>query len=168
VSSTKPLKETKPVQTPIDFIEDIISAQEWPYQRMSAEEMIVEIPGRWCDYRLHFFWQTDSHILHMSSYLDMQVNAQELTESYVLMALINQKLALGHFEISEDDPIPAYRYALLITEPKSLKSDYVEEIIEIALSECERFYPAFQFVILGHKSANEAISVALLDTAGEA
>jgi hypothetical protein len=40
--------------------------------------------------------------------------------------------------------------------------------MEIAVSECDRFYPAFQFVIWGGKSAAEAIGAAMLDTVGEA
>jgi hypothetical protein len=156
------------LNTPIDFIEDIVSTQEWPYQRLSQEELMVEIPGRWCEYRVHFFWQEDINILHLSSYLDMRVQHKDLKNVYELMAHINEKLALGHFEISEEDIIPSYRYAFLMFDGKAIKAEYIEDIIEIALSECERFYPAFQFVIFGNKSAKEAISVALLDTAGEA
>ncbi len=142
--------------------------QEWPYQRVAAEEIVVEVPGRWCDYRVHFFWQEDLNILHVSSFFDMRVQAKEFKEVYELMALINEKLALGHFEISEEDVIPSYRYAFLLLDQKTLKGEYIEEILEIAISECERFYPAFQFVIWESKTAKEAISVALLDTAGEA
>jgi hypothetical protein len=36
------------------------------------------------------------------------------------------------------------------------------------MEECERFYPVFQFVLWGGKSPAEAISAALIDTAGEA
>jgi len=41
-------------------------------------------------------------------------------------------------------------------------------LIEIAITECERFYPAFQFVIWGGKSPAEAIAAAMLETVGEA
>ena len=34
--------------------------------------------------------------------------------------------------------------------------------------ECERFYPAFQYVIWGGKSAIDSISAAMVDTVGEA
>jgi hypothetical protein len=46
--------------------------------------------------------------------------------------------------------------------------EQVEDLVDIALSECERFYPAFQFVIWGGKTASEAVSAAILDTVGEA
>ena len=40
--------------------------------------------------------------------------------------------------------------------------------MEIALNECERFYPAFQFVLWGGKEPQEAILAAMLETEGEA
>ena len=43
-----------------------------------------------------------------------------------------------------------------------------DRIVNRDLEECERFYPVFQFVLWGGKSPSEAISAALIDTAGEA
>jgi hypothetical protein len=37
-----------------------------------------------------------------------------------------------------------------------------------AIHACERYYPAFQFVVWAGKSASEAMSAAMFDTAGEA
>ena len=40
--------------------------------------------------------------------------------------------------------------------------------VEIAIDECDRFYPAFQFVLWGDKSPRAALESALVDAAGEA
>ena len=40
--------------------------------------------------------------------------------------------------------------------------------MEIAFTESERYYPAFQFVIWGGKDPEEAMAAAILETAGEA
>jgi hypothetical protein len=40
--------------------------------------------------------------------------------------------------------------------------------IEAAVDECDRFYPAFQFVLWGDKSPAEALTSAMVDAAGEA
>ena len=40
--------------------------------------------------------------------------------------------------------------------------------MNIALSECERFFPAFQFVIWGGKGASEALDASMFETMGEA
>jgi len=44
----------------------------------------------------------------------------------------------------------------------------MEDLVEVALNEAERFFPAFQFVIWGGKTAEEAVAASMLDVAGEA
>ena len=41
-------------------------------------------------------------------------------------------------------------------------------MIDSALTKCERFYPAFQFVLWGGKKPAEALEAAMLDCAGMA
>jgi hypothetical protein len=41
-------------------------------------------------------------------------------------------------------------------------------VVESAVSECDRFYPAFQFVLWGDKKPRDALDAALVDAAGEA
>ena len=43
-----------------------------------------------------------------------------------------------------------------------------EVMVESALHACERYYPAFQFVVWAGKSAQQAMDAAMFDTAGEA
>ena len=61
-----------------------------------------------------------------------------------------------------------FRHAALVGEGDSLTFEQAEAVSEAAIEECERFYPVFQFVLWGGKSPSEAISAALIDTAGEA
>ena len=42
---------------PIDLVEEIVVANDWAHDRASEEELVVEISGRWCDYRLYLVWQ---------------------------------------------------------------------------------------------------------------
>ena len=46
--------------------------------------------------------------------------------------------------------------------------EQLEDLVDISLNECERFYPAFQFVVWGGKKPAEAIEAAILETCGEA
>ena len=43
-----------------------------------------------------------------------------------------------------------------------------ETMLAAALHACERYYPAFQFVVWAGKTAAEAMSAAMFDTEGEA
>jgi hypothetical protein len=46
--------------------------------------------------------------------------------------------------------------------------EQLEDLVDISVSECERFYPAFQLVVWGGKKAEEAITSAMIEPIGEA
>lgn len=168
VSKSVTHKDSAIFLNPIDFIEETISEEDWAYHRLSSKEIAFEIPGRWGHYRLQFVWQDDMQILQLYAILDMRATEKNLTTLFELLSIINERLPLGHFEISYDDAMPTYRHSLLHLNAQNLTTEYLEDIVDIAIIECERFYPAFQFVIWGGKSAKEAADVALLETQGEA
>lgn len=153
---------------PLDILEEIVVANEWPFDRSSDEEMIVEIKGRWCDYRLFFVWQTEVSAMQFSAQFDMKVPPARKSPVTELLAEINNKMWLGHFDVCQDDHTPMFRQTVLLRGSRGASVEQLEDLVDIALSECERFYPAFQFVIWGGKTAHEAVNAAILDTVGEA
>ena len=99
---------------PIDLVEEIVIANDWAHDRASDEELVVEISGRWCDYRLYFVWQEEISAMHFSCGFDMKVPKGRRAAVYELLALANEKLWLGHFDLSADDNSPAFRHAVLL------------------------------------------------------
>jgi hypothetical protein len=153
---------------PIDLVEEIVIANDWAHDRASDEELVVEISGRWCDYRLYFVWQEEISAMHFSCGFDMKVPKGRRAAVYELLALANEKLWLGHFDISAEDNSPAFRHAVLLRGVLGASTEQVEDLVDIALSECERFYPAFQLVVWGGKTPVQAIASAMIDPVGEA
>jgi hypothetical protein len=49
-----------------------------------------------------------------------------------------------------------------------LTETQVRDLLDIAIAECERFYPAFQYVLWAGKSAEEALDAAMIEPVGEA
>lgn len=162
------LETTVGSSNPIDLVEEIVQANEWPHDRATDEEMVVEISGRWCDYRLLFIWQRELSALHFSCAFEMKVPRPRRTAVYELLAAINERLWLGHFDLAADDQSPAFRQGLLLRGSHGASVEQIEDLVEISLSECERFFPAFQLVVWGGKSAEEAIAAAMIDPVGEA
>ena len=50
----------------------------------------------------------------------------------------------------------------------ALSAEQLEDLLDIAINECERFYPALQLVVWGGRSVADAMTVARMDTIGEA
>jgi len=153
---------------PIDLVEEIVCANDWAHDRASEEELVVEISGRWCDYRLYFVWQEELCAMHFSCGFDMKVPKGRRAAVYELLAQANEKLWLGHFDLSTDDNSPAFRHALLLRGAGTGSAEQIEDLVDIAVSECERFYPAFQLVLWGGKRPAEAMAAAMIDPVGEA
>jgi hypothetical protein len=159
-------QETAP--NPLDLMEQIVTANDWAFDRRSESEMAAEAPGKWCDYGLYFSWSNEISAMHFTCAFDLKVPEKQRTALYELLALANERLWLGHFGLESDDGVPVYRHAILLRGAAGASSESLEDLIDIALTECERFFPAFQFVLWGGKSPTEALAAAMLDCVGEA
>ena len=61
-----------------------------------------------------------------------------------------------------------FRNGLILSGGVEINDAQCETLIRMALEACERYFPAFQFVIWAGKSAEEAIQSSLMETAGQA
>ena len=87
---------TETITNPLDLIEEIVGAHEWPFERANDEELMAQIPGKWCDYRLYFAWSADMSALHFSCALDLKAATRRRAAINELLALANERLWLGH------------------------------------------------------------------------
>src|SRR5258708_5122761 len=132
---------------PIDILEEIVSEHEWLHDRASEEELAAEVEGKWCDYRMFFVWRPESGALHFSCCFDTRVPDNKRHDIHDLLAFINEKLWLGHFEVSSEDDVPMFRQTTLLRGTQGASIEQLEHLVDIALDECARFFPAFQLVI---------------------
>ncbi len=153
---------------PLDIAEMVIMDRDWVFDRPADGELIAEVGGVWCNYRIWFNWQEDSGGLTLSCALDAKFPKHMLTKIHSLLALVNEKLWLGHFDICAEDASVTFRHSLLLRDGAGTTADHLRELLDIAINECNRFYPAFQSVVWGGKSAAEAIEIALFETIAEA
>jgi len=160
--------EQSHVHNPLDTLEEIVTANEWLFDRANEDELIVELAGRWCHYRLFFVWQREIGALQFSCQFDMRVPDGKRGDVNDLLAMLNNRLWLGHFDLEPQQNTPLFRYTVLARNDRMPGVEMLEDLVEIALTECERFYPAFQFVIWGGKRPGEAMAAAMIDTVGQA
>lgn len=153
---------------PLDILEEIVTANEWLFDRSNEDELVVELAGRWCQYRMYFVWQREVGALQFSCQFDMRVPDGKRGDVNDLLSMLNTRLWLGHFDLDTHQNAPMFRYTVLARSDRLPGVETLEDLVEIALTECERFYPAFQFVIWGGKHPSEALAAAMIDTAGQA
>ena len=61
-------------------------------------------------------------------------------------------MLVGHFDLWSGDGVPVFRHANLLRGSTGASVEQLEDLLDIALTECERYYPAFQFVIWAGKT----------------
>ena len=153
---------------PLELLIEIVGANDWTYERSGSDELAVEINGRWCNYRLFFIWQAEIGALHFSCVFETRIAEESYKPVYALLAAINETLWLGHFDISSEDGMPMFRHTLLLRGAGPASVEQLEDLVDISVSESDRYYPAFQFVIWGGKTPKEALDAALIEVVGEA
>jgi len=82
--------------------------------------------------------------------------------------MINEQLWLGHFDLWSQDGLVMYRNALVLAGDGTASAAQCEALLTTALDACERYFPAYQFVVWAGKPAREALDAAMFETAGEA
>ena len=153
---------------PVDMLSALFEARGWAFKTLSKEEMSGEIQGSWASYQLRAIWRTEDNVLQLLCLPDVRVAKAKRQSAYELLALVNEQLWLGHFDIWSNGDMLVYRNAALLGDDGLLSLDQAQAIVETAVEECDRFYPAFQFVLWGDKDPKDALESALVDAAGEA
>ncbi|MFO1111446.1 MAG: YbjN domain-containing protein [Bradyrhizobium sp.] len=153
---------------PLAVVEDIASDNNWAFERSGEDEVTIVTKGRWTDYQLSFTWMGEIEALHLACAFDMKIPQARLAEVQRLVAAINEQLWVGHFDLWMHTGMVMHRQALVLPNGLTASTAQCEAMVDGAIHGCERYYPAFQFVVWAGKSAQEAMNAAMFDTAGEA
>lgn len=153
---------------PVDTIEQVADFNKWSFERSAEDEIAILVQGIWTDYSVSFSWMEDFEALHIACGFDMRVPDKRIAETMTLLSRINEQLLFGHFELWPSDGSVLFRQAMPLSGGAEVNDAQVECLLQAALSSCERYYQAFQFVVWAGKSATEALDSVLFDTVGEA
>ena len=154
--------------SPLEVVERMAAGNQWPFERTGEDEIALNVTGRWANYQVSFTWMNDIEALHVACAFDMKVPEPRLNEVQALVALINEQLWIGHFDVWMQNGVVMFRHALVLAGGVVASDRQCEAVLGSALDSCERYFPAFQFVVWAGKSAREAMDSAMFETSGEA
>lgn len=158
----------EPRINPLDVVERLATGNDWSFERAGDDEITILVTGRWTDYQLSYTWMGDIEALHLACAFDMKIPVARRGEAQRAIAAINEQLWIGHFDIWTHTGMIMYRQALVLPGGIIASTAQCESMLVGAIHACERYFPAFQFVVWAGKSAAEAMSAAMFDTEGEA
>lgn len=153
---------------PLDRVERLAEAYHWSFDRTNQSEVSMRLEGGWSDLSLSMCWREDLETLQVASTLDVKVPPARRDEMGRLLAMINEQLLHGHFDLWPSDGSILFRNNLMLSGGAEANDAQCEALIRVAVESCERYFPAMQFVIWAGRTAAEALESSLLETMGEA
>lgn len=152
---------------PLEIVERIATTNHWSFERAGEDEITILVRGKWADYQVSFTWMDDIEALHLACAFELKAPDRRRAELQQLTGLVNEQLWVGHFDYWLQDGLVMYRHALVLAGVEA-SGRQCEALLSAALEACERYYPAFQFVVWAGKPAREALDAAMFETLGQA
>ncbi len=151
-----------------DLLERLADENGWHLEHRLNGDMVMETTGDHGTYAIQFSWSAEYQSLHITCSMDLCLPISNGAQIHDLLASINSKLWIGHFAVMAGGNQPAFRQTVLMIGPDEAKAQEIQEIIETAVGECNRFYPAFQFAGINGMPGHDAMTCALMECVGEA
>ena len=153
---------------PLDVVERVLVAENLSFDRSEDGDLAFALAGDWRDYELWFAWRPEADCLQLCLSLDMRTPKSKRGAAFELLSLINQRIWLGHFEVWSDGGEIVFRHALSVPPGERPTLAQAASMIDAAVEAADRFYPAFDFLLKGAKSPQDAMAACMFETAGQA
>ncbi len=153
---------------PIDTVENIFGRRSFELERRGADEVVVEVQGKWNNMLLFFAWERNMHCLHLSCLMDIKSAIEDRSKIFELLALANEELWVGHFSYWTEQNMPVFKHSVIINDEEEMFESKISQIIDIAIKECERMYPVFNVVLTKGMPPKQALYPMMLETVGQA
>lgn len=157
------------VSNPLDSVEDLLAGNDWIFNRPNPDELTVHVSGKSGAYRLTFIWQEDYSAMQFFCDFDMKIPAARTEMAALAMGRMNERMWLGHFDLPEDTMAPRFRHTSLFRGwTQTSGAEHVEDLVDIALLECERHHGIFKMLSDSLHIDDRALALMLAEEAGEA
>ena len=153
---------------PLDSVEDVLSGYNWVYSRTNDQELVVEVSGKGCEYKILFLWQQEFNALQLCCQYSLKVHPRNLDYAAATLMDINAALWMGHFDVTRESLAPCFRYtAMLQGQDNDKHHDYIEDLVDISLVQCERYETVFRMLGTQENVDSQTLSLAMMETVGE-
>jgi hypothetical protein len=152
---------------PLDVVEHVLTAENLPFDRTEDGDLAFTLAGDWKDYELWFAWRPEGDTLQLCLSMDLAVPKAARATAMELIATINPRVWLGHFELWEDGEI-IFRHGMALMTGEQPTLAQAAAMIDVSVEAADRFFPAFDFLLRGAKTPQEAIAACMFETVGEA
>ena len=153
---------------PIDIVQSLANTNDWDFDRIADDQIAMAIEGQWRTYSVTLAWSASDQTLRLICTFEMEPPEERLPALYEALNTVNDRCWAGAFTYWAEPKLMVYRYGLVLAGEQVAVPEQIDTMITAAILSAERFYPAFQLVTWGERSASEAVGVAISEAYGRA
>jgi hypothetical protein len=153
---------------PIDIVETLAEHRDWEFDRVGDDQIAMAVDGQWRTYSLTLAWSARDETLRLVCTFEMEPPEGRQTPLLALLNRINDECWTGAFSFWTEQKLMVWRYGLVLAGGQNAGPEQIDRMIASAVAACERYYPAFQLVGWGGRSAESALEVAIGEAYGRA
>src|SRR5579885_184207 len=126
------LRTNEGLHNPVDLAELVVMDRDWAFDRLDDGELMAEVAGAWCTYKLWFTWQEDAvsenaGALLLSCSFENKPPKQAQPRILQLLNLANEKLWVGYFVSTAETHELMFRHSLLIRDGAGTNTQQLQD-----------------------------------------
>ncbi|WP_386175435.1 YbjN domain-containing protein [Sulfitobacter sp. R86518] len=153
---------------PIDIVENLAAYHDWDFDRISDEQIAMAVEGQWRTYSITLAWSPFDETLRLVCTFEMDPPAEKLPVLYHLLNDVNDQCWTGAFTYWPEQKLMVYRYGLVLAGGQDASAQQIDTMINAAVNNAERYYPAVQLAVWGDQTPRQALQVAIAEAYGHA
>lgn len=155
-------------QHPIDVVENIAEHHAWEFDRIADDQIAMAVEGQWRTYSITLAWSAYDETLRLICTFEMEPPEEKMGAIFEMLNSVNDLCWSGSFTWWGEQKLMVYRYGLVLAGDQVAGSEQVDTLIKAAVTNCERFYPAFQLATWGDRKPSDALQIAMAEAYGRA
>ena len=153
---------------PIDIVENLAEYRAWDFDRVTDDQIAMEVEGAWRQYHITLAWSNQDETLRMICTFEMEPPREKMAELYEALNLANDNCWAGGFSFWKDHRLMVYRYGLVLSGGATALPEQIDQLLHTAVSACEKYYPAFQLTCWGETTPEASMDIAIAEAYGRA
>ena len=142
--------------------------RKWDVRRISRNKAVLYAEGQWQIYSLAVSWSPDDGELRLECEIKIKLRNGRETEFLKALNRANCMNWSGAFYYAGEQSRVSYRRCNALSECSDSSISRVEGMIDNAIENCDNFFPMFQLVNLGKRTADDSMGVLFMETCGSA
>ena len=154
---------------PMDVAEAVLGRDDRVHiERSDDGDLSFTCKGAWCPVTGFLGWREELPAVLLTVSCDLAAPKSRMAEAARLIAMINENLWLGHFDLWTEDGSIVFRHSIPMIGRGELTAGEVQALLAATMDAADRFFPAFDYLLRCGQSAEDSLKIALFETIGEA